>query len=126
VLVSTLEGVKRHHISVLVAEDHIPGPNISTGLGGRRDDGARGLLVFSLEVLTDHPVFLNGAPGERIPLARVLACDAAARQVVLEARAVNEDVDRVRALTAGRKGARHAVDPVLSDRDAGSQRREVE
>src|SRR4029077_14260049 len=93
VLERPLKRIERHQALVLIAEQHIPMPFVAAGLRRRRDDRARCLLVLRLEVLTDDPVLLNRAPREGISLTGVLARDAAAGQVVLEARAIHEDVD---------------------------------
>ncbi len=126
VLGGNLKRVESHYIVVLIAEKGTALPGVSTGLRGRRDDRAGRFLVLGLEVLTDDPVFLNRAPRERIPLARVLPYDALPREIVLEAGAVNEDVHRVRALSARCKRARDTVDPVVGDGDARRERGEVE
>ena len=97
-------------------------PFVAAGLRRRGDDGAGGLLIFRLEVLADDPVLLDSTPRERVALACILACHPASGQVVLQARPVDEDVDCIRALTPCGERARHAVDPIVRDRYAGSQR----
>ncbi len=127
-----LERVQGQQILVLVAEEHIPRPDTSTRSRTRRDDGARGLLVFGLEVLGEDAVFLDGVAGERIAATRILPGDTAGREVVLQTRPVNEHVHVVRPLCAGRKVARRDtlrerwIDAVFADDDSWGERRQVE
>ena len=101
VLVFDLEGVQREEAFVLVADEGVPGPGIPTASRRSRDDRARRLLILGLEVLRDDAVLLDRIPRKWIPTAGVLSGDAAAREIVLQARAVNEQVDVVRPLRAG-------------------------
>src|SRR4029079_435232 len=92
-LVAALNAVELHHARVLEADERRAFPLVGARLGRCGDDRARRLLILGLEVLADDAVLLNRALRERISTARVLSGDAAARQVVLEARAVDEEVD---------------------------------
>src|SRR5690349_17814607 len=77
---------------------------------GGYDDRARRLLVFGFEVLSDDAVFLNRGPREGVATASVLTESAAmnpaltTRQVVLQARSVDEHVDLARPLPTVGKG----------------------
>src|SRR5213596_2832366 len=123
-----LECVQRDQIFVLVAEIRVPRPDVAAGLSCRRDDRARGLLVFRLEVLRDDPVLLDRVPREGVPAAVILSCNAAAREVILQTRAVDEDVDIVRPLRASGKVSWAdricvGVDAILADADSRCKRK---
>jgi hypothetical protein len=84
-------------------------------------------LIFRFEVLTDDAVFLDRVLRERIAAARVLSGDAAAGEIVLEARAVDEQVDGVRRLPTGLDGPEvGAVDPVFAHCHARRESGELE
>ena len=100
VLVAALEAVELHEALVLIAHERAAGPFVRARLRRRGDHRARRLLILRLEVLADDAVFLDRVLRKRIAAARVLAGDAAAGEIVLEARAVDEQVDRVRRLPA--------------------------
>ena len=62
----------------------------------RRRSTAAGLLIFGLVILGEDPEFLHRELRERVAAADVLAGDAAVEDLVLEADAVDEDVDAAR------------------------------
>ena len=121
-----LECVQRYQIFVLVAEIRVARPDVAAGLGRRRDDRARGLLVFRLEVLRDHAVLLHRVAREGIAAARVLARDSALSQLVLEARSVDEKVHCRRRLTARGHCSELSVNAIFSHLHARSELREIE
>ena len=88
---------------VLVEAEDLAGIAVAAALGDGGDDRARRLLVLGLEVLGQDLELLDGVLRERIAAARVLADDAAVDDVVLEADAVDEDVDVLRRQRAGRE-----------------------
>ena len=93
--------VERHERLVLVLAERVALESVAAGFGDRGDDGARGFFILGLEVLRDHAELLHRVLRKRIPPARVLSRDSARQDVVLEARAVDEDVDVVRAHGSG-------------------------
>ncbi len=111
----------------MIPEGRVARPHVPPRSSGGRNDRGRRFLVFGFEVLRDDPVLLDGISGERVPTARVLAANAAPRQVVLEAGSVDENVDLVGRATAGRERAKaDLVDAVFRDADARRERREIE
>src|SRR5437016_13188174 len=88
-LVSHLERIQRHQALVLEAEQDVPRPFVGAGLGGRRDDRARGLLIFRLVVLGDDAVLLDRASRERIAATSVLSYYAPYRLIVIQSRYVH-------------------------------------
>src|SRR5450759_2868473 len=103
-LVLPLEAVELYHARVLIADEHIAAPLVRTRLRRRGDDRARRLLILRLVVLADDTVLLNRVLREWIAATCVLAGDAAGSQIILEARAVDEQVHRVRRLAASLNG----------------------
>src|ERR1700741_4135310 len=71
-LIPALQRIERDHARVLVADECIAAPHISARLRGGGDDGAGGLLILRLEVLSDDAVLLHRTPWERITAACVL------------------------------------------------------
>ena len=126
--------VERHEVFVLIRDEGVTGPDASARLRRGRDDCARGVLVFCLEILCDDAVLLNRIARERVAAAGILtrhAARAIAGEIVLETRAVDEDVDFGRSLGAGCKRSRRdvvgaEVHEVGAHCNAGCQRCKVE
>ena len=126
-LIPPLERVERHHVLVLPIDQRVAAPRVTARLRGRRNDRARRVLILGLEVLGDDTVLLHGASREWITAAGVLASDAARCEVVLQARAVDEQVDLICRLTSCRdRLGVHAIDTIFGDRDARRESGEVE
>ena len=89
-------------VLVLIEHEGVTRPAVGPALRHGRDHRARGLLVLGLEVLRQHLELLHRALWKRRAAARVLADDAALQDVVLEADAVDEDVDLGRIQSAAR------------------------
>src|SRR5207237_6538152 len=99
---------------------------VRTRFGRRSDDRARRLLILCLEILRDDPVLPDRVSRERIASAGVLPRDTTARQIILQARAVDEHVDLVRtAPTRCKRAELGAINAVLRHLNSWSERGEV-
>ena len=127
--VAPLERIQCHDCVVLESEEGVAFPGIAARAGRGDDDAARRLLVLGLVVLGEDAEFLNRVARKDVAAAPVLTHDSAACEVVLVARAVDEDVDLVGALGARRahnEGAARAADLIVLRDDAGRECGEIE
>ena len=101
-------------------------PPTAARLRGSRNDAARGFLVFRLVVLGDYAELLDRIEGERVTATRILPGHAARREIVLVARAIDEDVDVVCRKCPGRERFTRVVDPLALDAGPGCQLDQIE
>src|SRR5207248_7651472 len=101
-------------------------PFVGTRLRDGGDDCARRLLVFGLEVARRHAELLHGISRKRIPATRILTCDSTLNDVVLVARAVDEDVHLLGGLRPGGERLAVLVNAIFGDPYARSEHGEIQ